>query len=181
VNIESLYRRAREGNKAAEAQLFQYLSDRFQLFVQQRVQNTEDSRDIVQQTLLSIAEKHRQIDFRTSFAGWAHRVLEYKILDYFKAKRARQKHLERLPDGSQYSRTIDLDPTVKQHMLECLRKVAQANGRFARALNLHYQGYDSDEICEKLKLKKAYFYVVLSRARSMLEDCLRSGGIVYDE
>ncbi|UCC45204.1 MAG: sigma-70 family RNA polymerase sigma factor, partial [Candidatus Zixiibacteriota bacterium] len=119
----------------------------------------------MQKALATIAEKHRGTDFQTSFAGWAYKILEYKIMDYYKAERTRQKHLSPLPDHDPLGRRVDLDPVVKQRMLDCLRKVALADSRFARALNLHYQGYASDEIREKLKLKKAYFYVVLSRAR----------------
>ncbi|HUV29467.1 MAG TPA: sigma-70 family RNA polymerase sigma factor [Acidobacteriota bacterium] len=175
MSIESLYRRVREGHREAETQLFQHLSDRFRLFVQQRIRNREDSEDVVQQALATIAEKHGAVDFQISFAGWAYKVLEHKVMDYFKTERTRQKHFGSLPDSDCHSRSTDLDPIVRQHMLQCLTEVARANRRFARILNLSYQGYGSDEICDKLQLNKAYYYVVLSRARSMLENCLTKG------
>jgi DNA-directed RNA polymerase specialized sigma24 family protein len=69
------------------------------------------------------------------------------------------------------------DPRFERQLLECLRKVGRHNNNFARALNLNYQGYSTEEICDRLKLTKVNFYSILSRARSMLDLCLKKGGL----
>ena len=123
----------------------------------------------MQNALLTIANKYREIDFSRSFAGWAYRVLENKIGDYFKVQRRRESRLEKESEQAGITNSLELDSITKRQMLECLKKVGQANDRFARILNLHYQGYSTDEVCHRMDLKRGYYYVVLSRARSMLK------------
>jgi RNA polymerase sigma factor (sigma-70 family) len=177
VTINSLHKKASEGDKASEQELFRYLSDRFRLLVQFKIRNTADSEDIVQNTLLTIANKYKDIDFRTSFAGWAFKVLENKIGDYFKVQRRRESRMDSNSEQIGTTASLELDSITKRQMLECLKKVGQANERFARILNLHYQGYTTDEVCRKMGMKRGYYYVVLSRARSILSACLEKGDI----
>jgi RNA polymerase sigma factor (sigma-70 family) len=130
---------------------------------------------------MTIASKYQNIDFRASFASWAYKVLENKMRDYFKTQHRHDSKFERVSEPIPTRVSQDLDPITRRQMLECLRKVGQANGRFARILNLHYQGYSTDEICRKLNLTQSYFYVVLSRARSMLAICIEKGDIADNE
>ena len=179
--IDKLYEKASGGDKVSERELFEYLTDRFRLFVQLRIKSRLDAEDIVQNALMTISGKYKNIEFQTSFAGWAYQVLQNKMRDYFKAQRRRDQKIESTDVQNQPTISQNLDETTRRQMLECLRKVGHANIRFSRILNLHYQGYSSDEICEKLKLKRNYFYVVLSRARVMLETCLEKGDVVDNE
>jgi RNA polymerase sigma-70 factor (ECF subfamily) len=181
MTIDLLFRKASEGDETSEQELFRYLTDRFRLFAQLRIRNRSDSEDIVQNALLTIAAKYKDIDFHRSFTGWAYKVLENKIGDYFKVQRRRESKLEQESDQAGAADSSQLDALTRRQMLDCLRKVGKANGRFARILNLHYQGYSTDEICRKLELKQGYYYVVLSRARSMLEMCLEKGDIADHE
>ena len=179
--IDSLHKSASAGNKESEIELFRYLTDRFRLFVQLRISDREDAEDIVQSALTTIAEKFREIEYRTSFAAWAYKVLENKLRDYYKSQRRKKTHFERVSEPTGEGVALNVDPTVRQQMLECLKKVGQANTRFARIINLHYQGYTTEEICRRLSLQRGYFYVVLSRARTMLEQCLEHGKIRNDD
>lgn len=177
MTIDLLHKKASEGDSASEQELFRYLSDRFRLLVQLKIRNTADSEDIVQNTLLTIANKYKDIDFRTSFAGWAYKVLENKIGDYFKVQCRRESNLGGESEQLGTTSSPELESITKRQMLACLKKVGQANERFARILNLHYQGYTTGEVCQKMDLKRGYYYVVLSRARSMLSACLETGDI----
>ena len=180
MSIDSLYRAALDGDEASERELFRYLTDRFRLFAQLKTRNQQDSEDIVQNALMTIAKRYRNIDFQVSFASWSYKVLSNKMLDYFKTQRGRERNLQSASLESERATPQDLHPDTRQQMLDCLKKVGRANGRFARILNLHYQGYNTGEICHKLGLKRSYFYVVLSRARSMLEACLEEGDVIGD-
>jgi DNA-directed RNA polymerase specialized sigma24 family protein len=42
---------------------------------------------------------------------------------------------------------------------------------------MRYQGYNTEEICEKMGLSRNGIYILLSRARKMLENCLKTGEI----
>ena len=173
MDINSLFQDARTGRRESEDQLFRALRDSFRLFVQLRFRNADDCEDIVQNALVTVAKKYRTIDIHTSFAAWAWKIMNNKILDYIKVERQRQKRTHSYDEAGQEKTTADHDPTLRRRMLDCLRQVGRANDQFARVLNLHYQGYGTSEICSRLQLKSSYFYVVLSRARLMLQRCLQ--------
>ena len=64
---------------------------------------------------------------------------------------------------------------LERQLLDCLRALNRSNGRHARILNLHYQGYSVEEICRRLSLTRTNFYTILSRARTILLACLEKG------
>jgi RNA polymerase sigma factor (sigma-70 family) len=177
VDINTLHKSVASGDGASEEQLFQHLHVSFRLLAQHRVWNEEDSEEVVQDALMTISAKYKDIVFETSFAAWAYKVLNNKILDYVKAKKVKQGAMEKISEQSSTATPPNPDPELKSRLLSCLKRLCRANSRHARVLNLHYHGYGTGEICEKLELKPNNFYVMLSRARSMLEHCLEKGDI----
>jgi RNA polymerase sigma-70 factor (ECF subfamily) len=177
MNINDLYSNAVSGNRLFESRLFEYLSVSFRIFAQQRIRNEQDVEEIVQDTLMTIANKYKDIDFETSFAAWSYKVLNNKMLDYFKAQRVRSKARSIMSAEENPGGAWKPDPTLKRRLRKCLKMIGDANSQHARVLNLHYQGYTTAEICERLGIKKGHLHVMLSRARSMLETCLAKGDI----
>lgn len=175
LDINALQQIARSGDKEAENKLFRTLSVRFKFFVQQRVLHKEDVEDIVQSTLSTIAEKYKNIEFRWSFARWAYSCLEKNVKIYYRSKHYRLSKLGRLKNKASASGNRDYDPTMKMQLIECIKKVSQANRRYARILNLYYQGYTTDEISEKLRVSRENTYVIFHRARTALRQCLEDG------
>ena len=55
MDIQALHDLARQGDDQAEQQLFEALSVRFGLFAKRRIQNPEDSEEVVQEALLAVA------------------------------------------------------------------------------------------------------------------------------
>jgi RNA polymerase sigma factor (sigma-70 family) len=172
VEIDSLYLKARGGDSCAENELFQRLSVSFTVILQHRVWNAGDREEVLQNAMLTIAQKYRDLTLHSSFGGWAYGVLNNKIMDYVKYKQVRSGTVA----GESALRVQEVqdepDSALKSRLLICLKRIAEINSRFARILNLHYQGYSTGEICDKLDIKRNHFYVVLSRARSMLAECL---------
>jgi len=169
--IDELYRQALVGDKSSEEKLFRYMTERFRLFVRRRVGNDKDAEDIVQNSMIAVAEKYKTLELRAKFSSWAYKVLEHKTLDYFGVRRRREARMTSVQEQTQTGVQLELDPDTKRELLVYLEQVGQANRRFARILNLHYHGFNSDEICEKLTINKNNFYVILSRARQMLNNC----------
>lgn len=154
------------------------LSERLKQFALHRIWNPEDAKDVAQEAMLSIVQEYKQIEFTTSFSAWAYKVLDNRILDYLKRKQLRQRKQESLTDGDElHDLRPDLDPDLRHRLLDCLRKVCDANSRYARIINLHYQGYGTVEICGRMKMTKNTLYIALHRARKMLELCLSTGDI----
>jgi RNA polymerase sigma factor (sigma-70 family) len=175
--INALYDEARNGDKADEDRLFHSLSVSFRLFVRQRVRDEQDGYEIVQEALMIIARKYRQIDIQTSFSAWAYKILEHILLRHYRSKHTREKVFSSASDGNVPLASWKPDPTLKSRLLDCLRKVSKARVRHARILTLHFQGYSTKEICGKLDISSNNFYAMLSRARKMLETCLEKGDI----
>jgi DNA-directed RNA polymerase specialized sigma24 family protein len=69
----------------------------------------------------------------------------------------------------------DPTPGFKKKLIDCFHKVHRVNRRHARILNLHYQGYSTLEICDKLGVTENNMYVLLMRARKALAICLGKG------
>ncbi len=176
MNINSLYEMVRKGSKDAEERLFSELFESFSIFVQQRIWNKQDCEEIVQESLVAIKDKYTSIEFEKSFAAWAYRVLENKILHFLRSKRY---HESRYLQDSEYHPSMQIrpDPDFKRRLLNCLKLISIKNIRCARVLNMHYQGFSVSEICDKLRLTRNSMYILLSRARSLLKLCLEKGEI----
>jgi len=178
MDINALHEIARSGDKAAEHDLFQKLSVRFGLIAHQRIYSEVDAEDVVQISLMTIAREYKQVNFEISFSAWAHKVLDNRILAHFKEKRSHGGQPVSQPDIMNQSDAWTPDPTLESRLLDCLQEMSAHDRRYARILNLHYQGYTAQEVCEKLRISRNHSYVILFRARSMLEKCLKKGGLL---
>ncbi len=178
MKINTLHKKACDGDRTAESRLFEILTVRFRVFVYQRVWNEDDAKEVVQDALITISEEYRGIEFKTSFSAWAYKVLQNKISNHIRKKTTRDKVVESVPGDRVDIASWVPDPRLEPTLLDCLRKIADTNLRYARILNLRHQGYEVADICRKLQLKPNNFYVILLRARSMLKQCLEKGGVL---
>ena len=174
-DLIDLARRAGAGDTESEAQLMQHLSVSFRLFAQHRVWNDEDAEEVVQDALLVVLAKYREIDFETSFSGWAYQILNHKIMDYVKKKQTRRRLDEQRLAAEPDDGSMRSDEDLKKRLIDCFRKLHGRNVRHARILNFSYQGYTTDEICQRLQVKESHLYVLLMRARKALMACLGKG------
>jgi len=175
LTIDELFEITRNGDKADEQRLFEALSVRFRLFAYRRIWEEEEALEIVQDALMKIASQYRDIVFRTSFAAWAYKVLINEIRNYVRKRKRRGETTSLgVEDESMYG-SFGADPALLPQLLDCLHRLARRNLRYARILNLKYQGYGAADICEKMAISPNNLYVILSRARIMLKNCLEKG------
>ena len=177
MDINALHDSAQTGDQLSEQKLFESLSVRFRLFVRRKIDSPEDCEEVVQEALMGIARKYKDMDFQTSFIAWAHGVLNNEVLRYYRRKGLRERRFGQPVEPDFIPGPADPDVVLRKQLLDCLDKVNRSNRRYARVLNLHYQGFTTAEVCAKLKLSENNSYVILSRARSMLEICLATGDI----
>lgn len=173
MDIDSLYQEARTGDKVAENELFSVLAVRFGLLANHRIWNDQDARDVVQNALTVVAQEYRSVEIAVSFAAWAYKVLDNRILTYLKARGQRVTVYDDDPPSS-----FEPEPLLRIRLLDCVQKVRRANLRYGQAVLLHVQGFDTNEICARLNVTSQNFYMILSRARTMLRRCLETGEIV---
>ncbi len=178
LNINDLYKDAHAGDKTSENKLFQLLCERFEQFAHQRIWDEESAKDVVQDALTVIAKEYRKIQFDKSFSAWAYKVLDNRILSYIKT---RQRHESKLAAAADSKTPLEPshtpDPELRLKLLDCLGKVNEVNPRHAKIIDMHSQGFSTEDICRELNLSRNSFYISLHRARKMLEICLKTGEI----
>ena len=177
MHINETYKKARNNDPGAEKQLFEDLSARFRLLVRRKVTNNQDCEEIVQDAMMSVFQNYRKASIDISFAAWAHRILENKTIDFYRKKKRNREQTSELLETGEMAGSFDPDPAFRMKLIECLRKVHSVNTRAAEILKLSYRGHKSDDICERMSLKRNTAYSVLSRARTLLSKCLKTGDI----
>lgn len=130
--------------------------------------------------LMTVADKYRGAAPMDDVVPWAHRILLNHIMHYFREKGQRSGREVQLSEVHADRRTGNVDPLLKIKLRECLKRLHGVNERHARILNLRYQGYSTAEITEKLAMSRNAFYISLSRARTMLQECLEKGAIAHE-
>ncbi len=175
--INELYNKACGGEKSAQDELFKKLTDRFWVFAHRRVWNKEEAEDIVQNALATVMSEYRQTDISANFAAWAHKVVENKFLAYIQTRRRQSGRNVPLENTDCLTDNWQPNPTLKMRLLNCLKQISRASQRYARILNLHHLGFKRDEVCKKLGMTITQSYVVMSRARALLKECLEKGEI----
>jgi RNA polymerase sigma factor (sigma-70 family) len=178
LNLNELQRRAREGDKSAENLLFQILTERFRVFAKRSsIWSDEDCNEVAQEAVMTVLEKYKSEEFSTSFAGWAHKILKNKILN-FSTKARRRKDILADKFNKSTNKYVSIpESDMEKRLLDCFGKLYRKNNLYARVINLSYQGFGAREICDKMKLPANNFYTMLSRARSMLLHCIEKGDI----
>lgn len=172
--MDELLNCARDGDKSAENELFQRLLVRFRLFARQKVGGEDAAEEIAQLACTTVLEKYKTEKYSVGFEAWAHGVLKMCIKNYYFTLRSCKEKTIRAPykESRLDKAAPQIDPDTELQLLTCLAKVFAVNRRYARVLNLAYQGYKTDEICQRLEMTRNNFYVTLNRARSMLWACL---------
>lgn len=176
--MDELLERVKAGDQAAEKQIFAILHVRFRSIAKRRVRDEGSAEDIAQDACVTVLEKYKTEEFTVSFEAWAYGVLRMKIGNYFhmlktvREKLSAESEIEAMPGSPG-----NVDSEFKAKLLHCMKKILAVNSTYARALNLTYQGYKTDEICQKLGVVPSHFYVILNRGRSMLRLCLDKGEV----
>ena len=175
--IELLVKKAKTGDKQAEKQIFDYLFVRFKYLAKRNI-GTDDCEDLAQEACMTVLEKYKDEKFTVSFTAWAYGVLRMKIGNYLQAKQRMSGKRTSLNEEVLLSQDSTTEPGLIQLLIKCIKKISKAYLRYARTLNLNYQGYSTEEICKKLDITTSNYYVTLNRGRAMLKKCLGKGGIL---
>ena len=176
MHINELHGRARTGDKSAEHELYHRLRVSFLLFLRQKVRDQKDAEDIVQEALLAIAENESEITFDTSFSAWAYRVLENMLLRHYRSQGQRQRAFVATAHHDPEPSYVT-NPELKARLLHCLRELSRTRCRHAQIVGLHIQCFGVKEICARMQVTSNNLYVMLMRARALLEVCLDKGKI----
>jgi len=172
ATVDELYIRAKGGDKAARDRLFDLLLVSFRVIVRHRMWGDRSAEDVAQDALMAVVGEYDRILIKSSFTAWAYQVLNNKIVDHFRLKRIRAEKMEFLGQQRAEAEVYGPNPMLKIRIKKCFSMINRVHKQHARILNLHFQGYSTDDICRRMKITRNACYTSLSRARAMLRECL---------
>lgn len=146
-------------------------SDLIRGFIRSLLADRMRADDVLQETFLTVTRK--AVDFQpgTSFPKWACTIARYKVLEARRAMRRGTLLLseEVIEALSVTEQATQPDPRL-EHLAACRRELPPS---MRQAVDLRYEGdHSAPEIARRMGWKVEAVYVALSRARSLLRECL---------
>ncbi len=163
------------GDRDAENQLFSDLLTRFLTITNYRVRDSALAEDIALEACQIVINKYKTQNIYTSFNAWAQGILNLHIRHCL-SKEVKKDHVMVRHDYKVNNELkLGISAELEVQLLDCFKLLLLKNNRYARVINLAYQGYKTIEICKKLSISRTNYYALLSRAREILWKCLKKG------
>ncbi len=154
----------------------------------QKVSDTEIAKDLVQDTFLAAVEKLSSFRGDSSPKTWLYSILNFKIIDYYRAKIKQPVSIENKFLFNYFSengewllekRPMDWNDD-KEHLLDnelfgevlqsCLDALPE---KWSLAIKLKFlMSKKGEEICKELDITPSNFWQIVRRAKLQLRECL---------
>lgn len=128
--------------------------------------------DVFQETFVTVSRKAGDFELGTNFLGWVCSIARYKVKEALRAQSGRMQPLtdEVIEALCASEPPVEPDETRLKVLQTCLRELPSHT---QRAFELRYQhAHRPPEVARLLGWSTASVYVVLSRARAMLRECV---------
>ncbi len=158
-----------------------------------KVSDPELAKDLVQDTFLAAAEKIASFKGESSPKTWLFSILNYKIIDHYRAKVKQPLKLEDQSFSNFFTEDGDwqLEKRPKdwheneKHLLddvefqEILKKCLEAlPEKWNTCVKLKYlMSKNGDEICQELDITPTNFWQIMHRAKLNLRDCVEKNWV----
>lgn len=174
VSDRDLLLAVRGGDEAAFNELISRKTKPLLQLVQRILNDTEESRDVVQVTFFKVWENRRKFDERWSPNTWIYRIASNLAIDHLRSRKSREKsdepvrlHLRQVADGS-----ADRDLSRVQHgeVADIFRELSVGLSEKQRTVFLlkEVEGLSSAEVAEVLKCRESTVRNHLFNARRYL-------------
>lgn len=175
MELNDLFEAAKKGSDCAEKDLFSILLVRFRLIAYRVVRDKKASEDIAHDAVVRVLQSYKELEIYSSFAGWAYTVVHRQALRYIEKQKLEQNVLSEVGNSRNCPSAEGAGFLLEEKILKCLQKLSSKDKRYARILNLKQLGFGFEEICLKLNINRNNAYIVLHRARKLMETCLGLG------
>ncbi len=182
MNEQELVERAKNGDRAALAQLVNKYSDRIYNLALRILRRKEDAEDVLQETFLTVIEKLDKFDGRSSFFTWIYRIATNAALMRLRKKKVVFQELNDDPDfqesiesrvfvdWSQDPSINVFDEEVKQKLNEAINKLSDIYRSVFVLRDI--EGLSIKETSEILGITEENVKIRLRRARQFLRNYL---------
>ena len=178
-NRIALIAAAREGDRRAQEALVRLYEGRLYGHILRFVKNTEDARDILQETMVRALTQLDQFNPAHSFTGWLYRIATNKALDFLRRRKIEFRtfsYEEDVPIDTVADTSVPGDEALAERLNwetveECM---ARLDPRYRAVLFLRYKdGLAYREIAEALDIPMGTVKVLLHRGRNELKMLVR--------
>lgn len=142
---------------------------KFLSFLKARVRSAETAEEILQDAYLKALKKSGQIRDGERVVAWFYRILRNTLYDYYRAKGAEKKAIERL--AAEMPESIDGDSKLEKNLCRCMKGViADMNPEYSDILNkAELEDKSLTELARQKGISPGNAAVKLHRARKALK------------
>ena len=178
-NRIALIAAAQDGDRRAQEALVRLYEARIYGHILGIVKNTEDARDVLQETMVRALTQLDQYNPAHSFAGWLYRIATNKALDFLRHRKIEFRTftyeeeipIETLADGSVPGDEAVAERLNWETVEACMERL---DPRYRAALFLRYKdGLAYKEIADALDIPMGTVKVLLHRGRNELKRLVR--------
>jgi RNA polymerase sigma-70 factor (ECF subfamily) len=178
-NQRRLIEAARDGDRRAQEALVRLHEGKIYGHILRLVRNTEDARDILQETMVRALTQLHQFDPAHSFAGWLYRIATNKALDFLRRRKIEFKTftyeedvpIETVADGAAPGDEIIAERLTWEMVEACMESLDPG---YRAVLFMRYKdGLAYKEIAEALEIPMGTVKVMLHRGRNELKRLVR--------
>ncbi|MEM7279114.1 MAG: sigma-70 family RNA polymerase sigma factor [Pseudomonadota bacterium] len=173
ILTEWLVLNAQSGKAEAIEQLLRLWYPKFLRYSVQQLRDQEAAKDVVQETLLTIAKKIRRLKDPVAFPKWAYQILHRRGVDYLRKEIRRRTHETSTDQADAYSETEQLSATplnTNQNIREAIAELDSLNQNLIQLFYLH--GLTLKEIATICRIPVGTVKSRLHTARGKLKNLL---------
>ena len=174
ADLDKIVKGCLSGNRRDQELLYRRYSPRFYGLSLQYSGDTEEARDILQESFIKIFENLGKFSHEGSFEGWMRRIVVNTALEKYRTK----YYLTRVDDIEQ-SDEPEAEPDTEDfaglEASDLLNMIMSLPPKYRMVLNLYaIEGYSPKEIGEMLRISEGTSKSNLSRARDILQRKVKS-------
>lgn len=172
-SLESLMKRAQQGDNKAYGRLFKEITPLLRSFVRKKLQNAHDYEDIVQEILISIHKAGHTYDTDRSFSTWMFTIARYRIADHLRSVYAKIEKGDEVDIDDELYQISDESNVTEEHenneYLDSLMKHLSPKQRQI-IIMMKIEGHTAQEVADMLGMKESAVKVSAHRAQKILAE-----------
>ncbi len=172
TDLETLMRKALDGDKRAYADLLRETARFKRPFLRKKLSLENEVDDLLQEILLSIHKARHTYDGLRPYKPWAYAIAKFRLLDFLRIHYA--DRLRSAVEVSEVENTLQGDVTECRIDYESINKeICKLPEKQALILQMmHQEGYTTKEVAEKIGMTETAVKVAAHRAHKALKQQL---------
>lgn len=169
--LEQLMCLAQQGDNRAYAHLFQQITPILRAFVSKKLNNPQDTEDVVQEILISIHNASHTYDTDRPFKAWMFTIARYRLSDhlrtlYAKIEKGRDVNFEDEAYQLSSSENVTQIYENREYLCKIINSLPKKQQKIVTMMKI--EGYSAQETAQKLKMSETAVKVSAHRAYKTL-------------